>query len=71
MRQKLFCGIRNWMFVFSETHFTTENFVKINGYKIYHTIQPNNIPHGGSTGIIRENLKHFKEPKYKTCEQQL
>lgn len=29
----------------SETHFTTESFIKFQGYNLYHTIHPDNVKH--------------------------
>ena len=44
----------------SETHLTTQNYIKENGYKIYHTTHPDNQAHGGSAIFIK-NLKHNED----------
>ncbi|KMQ87932.1 reverse transcriptase [Lasius niger] len=48
----------------SETHFTKESYLKIYGFKIYHTIHPSNNARGGAAVIIRANIKHHEEPKF-------
>lgn len=50
----------------SETHFSKENYLKIKGYKLYHTIHPDNTARGGSAVLIKENIKHFEETNYGT-----
>jgi GTP-sensing pleiotropic transcriptional regulator CodY len=39
-------------------------------YITYHTIYPANTARGGSTVIIRNNIKHFEEEKYVTHDIQ-
>lgn len=41
----------------SETHCTKESYLKIYGFKIYHT-------HRGAAVIIRVNIKHHEEPNF-------
>jgi len=36
----------------SETHFTTESYVKLKEFDVYHTKYPNNCVRGGSAVII-------------------
>lgn len=48
----------------SESHFTRESYIHLNGYKIYHALHPVNTARGGSTLIIRENIYHYLELKY-------
>ena len=50
----------------SETHFTNQSYIHFKGYKVYHTIHPDNTARGGSAVIIRENILHHEEMKYKT-----
>jgi len=50
----------------SETHFTKQSYFKFRGYKVYHTIHPENSAKGGSTVIINENIHHHEETKYET-----
>lgn len=50
----------------SETHLTKQSLIKFRGYKIYHTIHPNNSARGGSAVIIKENMEHHEEAKYQT-----
>lgn len=45
----------------SETHMTNQSYLKIRGYKTYHTIHPDNQARGGSTIIIKESLNHYEE----------
>jgi hypothetical protein len=47
----------------SETHFIKESFIKFKNYTTYHKIHPANMARGGSTIIIRNNIKHFEEEK--------
>jgi len=49
--------------VVSETHFTKRSYIKFRGYKVYHTIHPENSSRGGSAVIIDENI-HHEETKY-------
>jgi GTP-sensing pleiotropic transcriptional regulator CodY len=51
-------------------HFTKESFIRFKNYITYHTIHPANTARGGSTVIIRNNIKHFEEEKYVTCDIQ-
>lgn len=45
----------------SETHMTNQSYLKIRGYKTYHTIHPDNQAKGGSAVIIKENINHYEE----------
>ena len=47
----------------SETHFIKQSFIKFRGYKVYHTIHPDNAAKGGSAVIIKENILHNEETK--------
>jgi exonuclease III len=50
----------------TETHFTKHSYIKFRGYKVYHTIHPENSAKGGSAVIINENIYHHEETKYET-----
>lgn len=50
----------------SETHFTKETYIRFKGYKVYHTIHPDNDAKGGAAVIIKENLIHHQEVGYQT-----
>ena len=50
----------------SETHFTNQSYINFKKYKVYHTIHPDNTAKGGRTVIIRNNILHHEEIKYKT-----
>ena len=52
------------MFI-SKTHFTNKNFLKIHGYKLYHTQHPSGRAHEGSAIIIKSTVKHYK---FTSCE---
>jgi hypothetical protein len=54
----------------SETHLTNQSFIKIKGYKFYHTVHPDNTGKGGSAVIVRENVQHTEELEYRTEEIQ-
>lgn len=54
----------------SETHFTKQSFIKFRGYRVYHTIHPDNTARGGSAIIIKEHYLHYEEEKYETEEIQ-
>jgi len=49
----------------SETHFTDRSYTKIPSYNIYHTTHPDETAHGGTTVIIRQNIKHHVREGYK------
>jgi exonuclease III len=50
----------------SETHFTKQSYIKFRGYKVYHTIHPENTARGRSAVVISENIHHYEETKYET-----
>jgi hypothetical protein len=50
----------------SETHFTKQSYVKFRGYKVNHTIHPENTARGRSAVIFNENIHHYEETKYDT-----
>jgi exonuclease III len=54
----------------SETHFTKESFIRFKNYITYHTIHVANTARGVRAVIIRNNIKHFEEEKYITCDIQ-
>lgn len=54
----------------SETHFTKESFIRFKNYSTYHSIHPANTARGGSAVIIKDNIKHYEEEKYITCDIQ-
>lgn len=54
----------------SETHFTKETYIKFKGFKVYHTIHPDNAAKGGSAIIIKESILHHQEMGYQTVEIQ-
>lgn len=54
----------------AETHFTNQSFIKFKGYKVYHTIHPDNDAKGGSAVIIKDNILHHVEIEYRTEEIQ-
>ena len=43
-----------------ETHFTKQSYIKLKGYKVYHTTHPEN----SAAVIIKENLRHSEETKF-------
>lgn len=56
----------------SETHFTKESYFKIKGFKTYNALHPSNNARGGSTVLIKENIKHhecvkIEEEKLQIC----
>lgn len=55
----------------SETHMTTQSYLRIRGYKIYHTIHPDNQAKGGSAIIIKETINHFEECHLQRVDIQL
>lgn len=55
----------------SETHYTNESFIRFKGYKVYHTIHPQNAAKGGSAVIIRETIMHHQALECKTEEFQI
>lgn len=55
----------------AETHMTNQSFLKIRGYKIYHTNHPDNQAKGGSAVIIKESINHYEECQLQRAEVQL
>ena len=39
--------------------------MKLPNYNIYHTTHPDEIAHGGTAVLIRQNIKHHARAKYK------
>ena len=54
----------------TETHLTNQSYIKIPGYKLYHTIHPQNTARGGSAVIIKDNLPHYEEKQYQSASIQ-
>jgi exonuclease III len=46
-----------------ETHFTRESYLKLSGFKVYHTIHPSNCARGGSAVIVKTSLSHYEDFK--------
>lgn len=55
----------------SETHFTHQSYIKIRGYKVYHTTHPQNQSRGGSAILIRDSINHYEEQHLQREEIQL
>jgi hypothetical protein len=51
-------------------HFPRESFIRFKNNITYYTIHPANMAQGGSTIIIRYNIKHIEEEKYVTRDIQ-
>jgi len=49
----------------SETHFTDRSYTKVPNCIIYSTLHPDETAHGGTTIIIRRNIKHHIRDGYK------
>ena len=45
---------------------TTEPFIKLKGYKVFHNFYPENAAKRGSSVVIKEALQHYQEIKYKS-----
>ena len=45
----------------SETHFTTESYIKLRRFEVYHTMHPNNCARGGSTVNIKKEISHHED----------
>src|SRR6187551_776723 len=64
---QMFLGSQNIdVGLISETHLTNQSYVKLRGYKIYHTVHPLNNARGGSAVVIKENIVHYEEEQYQT-----
>lgn len=50
----------------TETHFTKQSCINFVGYRMYHTIHPDNTAKGGSAIIIRNNIQHHEKSKYQS-----
>lgn len=55
----------------SETHFTSETYIKFTNYVMYHITHPANTARGGSAVIIRNSIKHYEEEKTATYDMQV
>lgn len=49
----------------SETHFTSRSCIKVPNYIVYNTLHPDEMAHGGTAIIIRQNVKHHIREEYK------
>lgn len=45
----------------SETHFTYRNYIKIPGYRLYHTTHPSGNARGGTAVLIKQNILHYEQ----------
>ena len=54
------------MCLIAETHFTTQSYIKFKGYKVYHTLHPENAAKGGTAIIIKDDITHHVQLEYKT-----
>ena len=50
----------------SETHFTVKNCFRIRGYSTYDTKHPSGRACGGTALLVRNNIKHYPMPEYRT-----
>lgn len=50
----------------SETHFTVRNCFRINGYSTYDTKHPSGRACGGTALIVRNIVRHYPMPEYRT-----
>jgi hypothetical protein len=48
----------------SETHLTDKSYLKIPGYKIYHTDYPDNTAHAGTAILVKSTINHHQLHKY-------
>jgi hypothetical protein len=55
----------------SETHLTTQSYLKIRGYKTYNANHPLNQANGGSAILIKEHINHHMEQTVQREEYQL
>ena len=46
-------------------HFTNRSYITVPNYNIYYTNHPDEIAHGGTAVIIRENIKHYVRAEYR------
>jgi exonuclease III len=46
----------------SETHFTSESYLKLRGY-VYHAIHYSNCARGGSAVIVKTDISHYEDVK--------
>ena len=54
------------IYLISETHFTNQTYLRMRGYKGYHTPHPDNIAKGGAAILIKDTIKHCGEPKFES-----
>lgn len=47
----------------SETHFTAESYIKLQGFGVYHTLRPNNCVRGVSAVIIKKEISRHEDIK--------
>jgi exonuclease III len=55
----------------SETHLTTQSYLKIRGYKTYNANHPLNEANGRSAILIKEHINHHMEQTVQREEYQL
>jgi len=50
--------------IISEPHLTDKSYLKLPGYKIYHTNYPDNTAHAGTAILIKSTINHHQLHKY-------
>lgn len=62
LKKKLESGVflnsQNTNDCISETHLITQSYIKVKGYKVYHTTHPDNVAKDGSAVIIKYSINH-------------
>lgn len=49
----------------SETHLTDNNSIHIRNYNIYSTNHPDGTAHAGAAVIVKSNIKHYEQQRFK------
>ena len=63
---KIFVQIHNIdVLLISEAHLTNKSHITIPNYNIYSTLHPDETAHGGTTVILRQNIKHYERAAYR------
>lgn len=52
----------------SETHLSTESFVKFKNFSTSHSVNPAYMARNGCAVVIKNNINHFVEEKYVSCD---
>jgi exonuclease III len=50
----------------AETYLTSQSYITIKVYQVYHTVRPQNTARGGTAVLVKDNILHHEDAKYAT-----